>query len=215
MAIQHRASSAVVTQSAANPSVAMPSGTVQNDIMVGVGYFKDNVVSTMPAGWALKTSVNNGTINRIEVWWKRAGAGEAGPYTVTHSGTLAKKFFISSFSGCVTSGDPFGHFSAAKANTSSLTITADACTPTTADRMILFACGYGDDWTGIGLGSGSNPTFAQAQALSDATGTDSSIALDYGLKTDTTSTGSRTKTATGTAALNCASLLALTPNPVS
>jgi hypothetical protein len=64
-------------------SCAMPTGTVQNDVMVAaVSTDWDTYANmTAPAGWALRTGFDNG-LNSVhcKVFTKTAGAGEAGPY---------------------------------------------------------------------------------------------------------------------------------------
>lgn len=64
-------------------SCAMPTGTIQNDVMLGAVTADWGTYANIaaPAGWTLLTGQNNGT-NTIntKLFTKTAGASEAGPY---------------------------------------------------------------------------------------------------------------------------------------
>jgi hypothetical protein len=96
-----RAQSAVASGTT-SLSINMPSGTSENDIMLmwlthkGAGY------ATVPAGWNLVAQNISGS-TRGELYWKRAGAGEAGPYSVTGLADTALGM-IASYIGGLLSG---------------------------------------------------------------------------------------------------------------
>jgi hypothetical protein len=86
-----------------------PSGTAENDILIAWVDLDAAVVTidSVPSGWTLiDTADDELGDNRAYIYWKRAGASEAGPYswglTAAEDGMIA----MAAYSGAVTSGDP-------------------------------------------------------------------------------------------------------------
>jgi hypothetical protein len=66
-------------------SVAMPAGTIEDDILIMAVTSWDNVALSFPAGWNIfHESFDNNV--RVTLAWKRAEDGESGPYAVTRTG---------------------------------------------------------------------------------------------------------------------------------
>ncbi|MFZ2603151.1 MAG: hypothetical protein WAX79_04020, partial [Candidatus Omnitrophota bacterium] len=83
-AITYVASSAhVVNGTTATLTISKPTGTAENDIMIAVINQKANQVVSAPADWTLIGTINNGTLNQANVFWKRAGASEGASYNFT------------------------------------------------------------------------------------------------------------------------------------
>ena len=63
-------------------SVAMPAGTVEGDLMIAtVAYGNGNAVLSAPVDWTpIQPSSPGIEAMRTSAWYKRAGAGESGPY---------------------------------------------------------------------------------------------------------------------------------------
>jgi hypothetical protein len=107
-----RAGSTITPNNVGNLSFTMPTGTVQNDIIIVVLHIESaGVTVTAPAGFTQKfQDTYSGASREFEafVYWKRAGSGEAGPYNFSWAGTPWVDAYCFSVSGCTTSGDPFG-----------------------------------------------------------------------------------------------------------
>lgn len=200
-------SSAATCNATANTSVSVPGGTVNGDVMILLINSKDNAVQATPSGWTrIGSQLNNTTSLTTNIFYRVANSEPASYSPVTTA--VSHCLTISSFSG-VSNLAPV-NTSSQRANSSSLTITADAVTPSIANSELIFISGYGDDVTHASY-SGTNPTFSERFDAGTIDGTDSAVALASGIKTDTTSSGSRTATASGTAAVNNGFLVALTP----
>lgn len=209
MPITFVAAGAKAEAASGNITPALPTGWAADDILIVVCTQKDNVVSTITAGWTIFGAANNGTACRSLIAWKRAVGGETAP-TITHTAGNAIVGAIAAFRGCITTGDPAEVKGTPRANASSATVTADAITPLTADSMLCFAAHPGDNGTQSAW-SGTNPTFGTpAFDVNTALGLDAAAALNYGIKTDTTTTGSRTCT-TSLATENIGTLFTLKP----
>ena len=209
-AVAYRASAATCNATA-NTSVSVPSGTINGDVMLMVINSKDNAVQATSTGWTrIGTQLNNGSSLTTSIFYRVASSEPASysPATTAVSHCLS----ISSFSGADATS-PI-NASSQRANASSITVTANAITPSIADTQIVFISGYGDNSTHSSY-SGTNPTFTERFDVRTSLGTDNAIALASGAKTDTTSTGNRTAVATSPAAVNNGYLIALAPGAPS
>src|SRR3990167_1875184 len=141
MAIVFRGAGTGVGASSGNVTPTLPTGTIENDILVLLVEQRDNVVSTV-SGYTEKSANNSGTGDRYAVFWKRAGASETDP-PVTHTGGGSIAAVVIGFSGCVTTGDPFNAALATTTTPASGTITANEITTTVANSMVIFSYHYG------------------------------------------------------------------------
>ena len=132
-----RAAGAVATGST-SLSVAMPTGTVQGDVMImAVATHQTGITESLPANWTVfaKTASTNGTGFFA---WKRAGSSEAGPYSVTGLADSSCGA-IATFRNCLASGDPI-HASAGRANASGANGTGGITTTISHCLIISGAC---------------------------------------------------------------------------
>ncbi len=179
--------SAVMVGSGNLNNIPVPSGIQNNDILIVVLHSRDNVNSTMPAGWTNVVEGNGNTANRLEVWWKRTAGTETAP-TVAHSGGNAAIARMHAFRGAVNAGSPFDVVGTVQSNADSPINTAPITTTTSGD-MILHLFGSQDDnnwgnFTGI-----PNTLAAQNAYDPGILYADNSLALTYGIQATAGSTG--------------------------
>lgn len=199
-------------------SVTMPAGVVQNDVMIAVIAKQGNTAdAAAPSGWTLidgadlaGTTDRNGT-----VFYKVAGAGEAGPYSFTlGAGTTHAGAVIVAFAG-VNPSTPFDVAPGTiQVNASSTTVTAAAITNVNANAAIVMC----------GMLAGSNRNYsgwtttspgALTEIAENGTGNTSDGAragAAWALKATVSSTGNGTATLSGSER-NGGILLALRPAP--
>jgi hypothetical protein len=193
-----------------NVTPGLPPGWAADDIHVLVVTSGDNVAVTLPAGWTKWFEVNNTTIQRGTIAWRRAVAGDTAPL-VTHAAGDSIVAQIYGLRGCVTAGDP-ANASGQQTNASSVTVTAPTITPTDPDGLVLAIGQIANTDTStpesFGVFSGTNPTFTERG--DDETGlgvNEVGQCLDTGTTTGA-ATGSRTSTAVA-AGVNIGTLIAL------
>lgn len=85
MALSLRASFPIVTAAASPLSVAKPTGTAQDDLLLLQVNTVDDVVPTPPPGFVFAAGVT-GVANSVRIYWKRATAAEPATYTVSWPG---------------------------------------------------------------------------------------------------------------------------------
>lgn len=86
-----------------------PAGTAENDILIAWIDLDAAVVTidSVPSGWTLIDTADDAQPdNRAYIYWKRAGASEAGPYSWGLTGVEQGMIAMAAYSGAVTSGDP-------------------------------------------------------------------------------------------------------------
>jgi hypothetical protein len=140
----------VTIASAANLSLAHPANLVADDIEIAHIYLETpSVAITPPAGWAeIGTEASSGGTNTAiyRLFWKRAAGGETGSVTFTH-GTVWRAGYITRWSNCITTGNPFETpgASAAAGTTGATTTSAVSDTTDGPNRTLLFVCA---NWSG-------------------------------------------------------------------
>lgn len=179
-------------------SVAVPSGTATDEIVVVAIYVESgNGAISGPGGFARKSSVD-GSNHDIEIWWKRCTTTDAGTYAFTWSGSPWREAVALRFSGCITTGDPFD---VTNTNTGTGGTTPSVSNTTTvADTLELWIASNanGGAWT---------PPSGYTERVD--TGSDLSVAT--ATKASTGSTGSITGSCAGGAGVSLAFLGALKP----
>jgi hypothetical protein len=106
-----------------NVTPVLPTGWAPNDIFLCIIASRDNVNSTMPAGWiAINSGTNNGSGLRSTIFYRRASAKETDPI-VTHTSGSFISAYILAYRGCIGSGSPIDVQSSVKVNSSSKTLT--------------------------------------------------------------------------------------------
>lgn len=218
-AVAFRSASPAVALGSGSINLQMPAGTVQDDVMIMALVAHDNVVITLPVGWTKFNELNNTTALRSTMAWKRAAAGEAGPYAVTHSGGNSIIGAITSYSGVITTGSPIDAVSM-RANAASLTTTANSITTTVDGALIIFTSHYNNDFT---FGHGDTPytcvsgpaSFTERIDAETTAGLDASLAIADAVRATAGATGTCTESMTGSATVNNGGLTALKPAPVA
>lgn len=194
MAVARRAVGTVAQATSGNISPGIPAGNTANDILVCIVLNGLNDVLTFSGSWAKKVEVNNSTLHRLTVAWLRAVGGDAAPTISGASVDIIAR--IVSYSGCITSGDPFDVAGTPQTDALTATVTCPAITPGTANDMILMIGGQsttGAEAPTFSTYSGSNPAPSEAidNAFQGAVVNVAIFAAD-GTKNDTTTTGNRT-----------------------
>lgn len=172
-------------------SIAMPTGTVQNDILIAVITNGTGITITAPTGWTSVGATNSTATIRQTVFWKRAASGEAGPYSFTQgTTTTAMTGGISSFSGCVTTGTPYVAGTAGTG--ASTTLSAVGVVPSVANSMIVYIGSQGAAATYSAL-AGTDPATWTYHVNYNANTRAALIAS--GIRVAATTSGTRTATA--------------------
>ena len=160
----------------------LPTGWAADDIHILVGVRSDNTAGTTPSGWTPIAALtgNNTTAHRVEVYWRRAVAGDTAPTYTFGSGTTVRGARIYGFRGGATSGDPFdtGTGAPTRANTASGSTTSFTnLTTTIYGAAVLAVSTFEDDPSGVTTMSGyTQPTGALADS---SLGTDTAVAYQY------------------------------------
>jgi hypothetical protein len=153
---------ASVASSTITLSCAMPTGTVQNDVMVAaVSTDWDTYADiTAPTGWTVLTGQDNGanTVN-VKVFTKTAGASEAGPY-LFHQGASSDGVCSIVTLRNVTEAGAIA--SATFTGTTSTTRTAPSITGATAGSVLV--CGAMCDGPGTSAITWTPPSGMTEQA---------------------------------------------------
>lgn len=203
--------------SGANLTVPLPSNWKPNDIHILYAARSDNTTMTALSGWTQLTAVtgNSGLVQRVEVWWRRAVAGDTTPTITFGAGTTVRGAQIIGVRGVDPNAtDPFSA-AARSANAPSTTVTFPSVTPADPSTFLLALYAYEDDPSAIAVSSSfSVPTVAPSSLGND-------MALGY-FTTSIASSGSPTGVFTGTvsggtfaASNNIGIVLLLKPVPVS
>lgn len=185
MAVALRAVTTAGGGSGGNLTVTKPTGTVDNDIVLIGGYEEiSGSAFTLPSGFAWHTTAieisNGGGWNRVA--WKRASS-EGASWTFNIS-TTWRTIIAASFSGCITSGDPFDS-TAASRNGLNTTAAVSSITNASANSMnVGFVCTYNEDNLGIASSGYTDGGFL------------STLNLFYGLQAASGASGIKTFTAT-------------------
>lgn len=160
-------------------TVTKPTGTVENDILIGVMQVGNSSgsVSTPPSGWTQITTDSN-TGQTCIAFWKRAGGSEPASYAwnMDVGGGNMLAMSISAFSGCITTGTPFESASFASATAAETTPDTAAVTTTGTDRLVVAVCCIEDN---VSFSSGYPPSgsWADRFTATDSGGTDAAVAI--------------------------------------
>lgn len=207
--IAFRSASPAVTATSGGVSVAMPAGTVEDDIMIFAATSWGDVALSFPAGWTKFHESFDHNV-RVTLAWKRAVAGESGPYAVTRAGGGKIIAAIASFSGAITFGSPIDVGPEHQHTSGGATTTAPSITTTVEGAMVVMTSHVDNDRTHSGWGCATDPS-----SLTEGFDYDDSdvvsVALAYARQSSTGSTGNGTATLSS-AEDNDGVLFALKPN---
>jgi hypothetical protein len=158
----------------------LPSGWQPDDIHVLIAHRSENTAMTALAGWTqiAGLSGNNTTGQRVEVWWRRAVAGDAAPTVTFGTSTIVRGGVIFGVRGCPRDVSPF-NLSSRLDQTANTTVNTTDISPATAPTLGVFAYAYEDDpsaastWVGPNDQVGWTPFTVQTTPL----GTDAAIGV--------------------------------------
>ena len=177
-------------------SVNMPSGVVQNDVMIAVIAKQGNTSdATGPAGWTLIDGADlNGTTDRnASVFYKVAGASEAGPYSFSLGiGTNHVAATIVAFYNVDVSGaNPFDVAPGTLFVGQSATVNATAITTTNANAAVVMCGGIaGSNRSWSAWGATSPASLAEIADIGEGNTSDgASAGAAWALKSSAGSTG--------------------------
>lgn len=161
-----RAASTAGASTAANLTITKPTGTVDDDILIGYIAKDDTAAVTAPAGWTL---LKEGTANTyyMGIWWKRASSEGANWQWVFSS--IWRDGAVLSYSGGVASGSPIDPDPPANIveSASASTLATNANTTATVDTVRV--AGYGDKgsttWTSFQAGYNSRVDFDEMKVI--------------------------------------------------
>jgi len=149
MAITFVAAGAALSAVSGNlVNLASAVGTVDKDVEVMVIVARDNVVVTLPAGWAKKAELNSTATIRLTIAWRRFATGDATTTTVTHAAGSTIRGRIYNLRGVKDTGDPF-EATITRANASVGGVGTNGAlnlTTLTANTKWLHALGSADDF---------------------------------------------------------------------
>ena len=211
-AITFRAAASAATNTS-SLSIAIPSSTVANDVMIAsIGVRPVAASITPPAGWTLVRRVDNGTNISLAVFRKVATSSEPSSYTWSASGATFAVGGIQSFAN-VDTANPID-VEAGQATPTALTHTAPSVTTTVANTMVVTSHTFATSTT-WNPPSGMTEGFdAQFQPIGANMG--QSTEGNYVLQAAAGSTGAKTATADGGAGAEgsgATHTLALRPAP--
>ena len=147
--------------------ITTAAGMQVGDLLLTTVVQKDNVVSTMPAGWT-QLSAGNGTATfRTAIWWKRAQVGEA-QSVLTHTGGNCVAGFMTAWADV----DPTTPFDVANSWTyetaTDQDVGAAGISTVTVNTLPVMVAGIGDNPTALTAPAG----WQQAQSIVSSQGTD-------------------------------------------
>jgi hypothetical protein len=170
---------------------------VAND--VAITFIETNSETiTAPTNWASVTTVaaSTGTLTRLSAFWRRLTASEAAPaYTTTANHKIGRMIVLS---GCRTSGNPFETPASSTELVSDTTVSIPGVTTASANCMMLYAFGTGQDILSTAGATGwTNASLVNVTERMDNwtdQGTGGGFAMASGEKAVAGATGSMTAT---------------------
>lgn len=170
---------AFTATNAATIAPALPTGWAANDIHILIAHRSDNTAMTALTGWTNIASLtgNNTTAQRVEVWWRRAVAGDTAPTVTFGSSTIVRGAFIIGVRNVDPNElNPF-HLTSRLDNAAAATISFTDLTTTLENCLIIAAGAYEDDPTTIT--TMTNYTQASGAVQGSSLGTDMMLCYEY------------------------------------
>jgi hypothetical protein len=143
----------------------LPTGVLENDILLMFCESQNEAV-TPPAGWAhvsgSPVEVASGTLTRLTVLWKRAGASEVAPTVADPGDHIIAR--IMAVSGCIKTGNPWDVTATETELVSDTSVSVPTATTTVDSCLVLAAVATGTDVSSSAHISGwSNANFQAEQ----------------------------------------------------
>jgi len=183
-----------------------------DDILIAVILSKSNTTISPPDGtWTSVVAVNNTSVQRCSIWWKKAIASN-GSFIFTRASEGINWYgVISAWRGANTASPIDATSPSTSPNASSDTVTYATFDPAGTTGIVIAIGVYNEDNTTAGSISGTNPALVNRWDLESGTGADGSI-FGYEGSSDGTATGARSHTTTSAAdAINIGVLFGMKP----
>ena len=193
--ISFRAAASAATDTS-SLSIGLPSGTLENDVMIAaIGFRPSSVTVTAPTGWTLVRRVDNSDqqTNSLAVYRKVAGSSEASSHTWDVTGASYAVGGIQSFGG-VDTANPID-VENGQATAESLSHAAPSVTTTVANAMVVTAHTFTTSTTWSPPSAMTEGFDVQFSPVDPGLG--QSISAHYVQQTATGATGTKTATAAG------------------
>ncbi len=204
----------ILPQIAGTITINVPTGTVQNDVMLAsIGFQPSGATVPTPAGWTLLRRVNNAgaTSNSLVTYYKVAGAAEPANYTWAFNAITGAAGGIQSFSG-VDITSPID-VELGQNTASSLSHAAPTVTTTMANDMIVTSHSFASSatWTSpAGMTEAYDRTSLAAPANAGQ-----SIEGNYVLQAAVAATGAKTAVAASPGNLDVGNAQTVALRPVT
>lgn len=134
--IAHVASAALAYASRTTITIGKPTGTVENHVMVG-SINHETAITSVPSGWSLIVTAQNGGNLNCSLYRKRATASEGSDYSWGQSGGGYAGGGISTYANVITSGEPVEASVGRDGGASTSTGQWDSITTTSANAMLV------------------------------------------------------------------------------
>lgn len=171
----------------------LPTGWAADDVHVLLAHRSDNTAMTSLTGWTQISAANNTTAQRVEVWVRRAVAGDTAPTVTFGTSTVVRGARIIGIRGVDTGLDLSTLQLSRSNNAASATITFGTLTPTPANTLLLALYAYEDD-----PGAASNISSAWQGFITAFSALGNDMALGFAYRqwpSASTATGGLTSTA--------------------
>jgi MSHA biogenesis protein MshQ len=202
----------------------LPESLAANDLVICLVESRDNVTPSVSAsGWTRLYSQSTGSASQSSLFYKWAGAGDAGSkITLTHTGGGGIVARCSAFRG-VSTTTPFDVADAGASSPADDTVETGAIAGGTSGRLLLFAAHMADDHQRMSITTTGGQTWSRAFFSDDGSGSGSVRGMALGLHYATQAPATAIGPLAGTvdydehsgAAVSYGALLALRPGTSS
>jgi hypothetical protein len=199
MSVAFRAAGAIAANNTETIlSVIAPACEV-NDVLIASIHGQNTQVVGVPVGWTKFVEVNNVTVHRATLAWKRAGAEDSGAafeFTKPVDDNLVFAGHITAWSGCVLSGDPIDA-SPPSTNAGGIVdeINYSDFDPLETSAFVIALGHYLNGNTTPGAIAGTDPSFVNNSHVFSTLGTQISF-FTYSGSSSGAATGARSHTTT-------------------
>ena len=178
--------SAIGSSTAGTFTVTLPTHAA-NDILWSISWYRASATVLTPTGWTEAATALRGTTRYYLHWIRATSAAETNP-VFDYTGADDGFGLVVSYSGCVTTGNPYdvlGAFASGTAQSAVLT----GITALTAESLIVASIGGEDNTATGGPTTGTDPATYVEHYVEAATGTDGCVQIAEQAQTTTGATG--------------------------
>jgi len=203
--ITFRAAGSLAYASRTTITIPKPAGVAVDDILIA-SINSETAITSVPTGWALVDTAENGGVLTCSVYYKRAVTADttATDYSWGQSGGGYAGGGICAYYNCITSGDPVEAELGKDGGAANTTVQWDSITTTSAGAMLVGCCATFND-IAFTASTATSPLTNRERV--DVGGT----AMYDGLQASAGASGNKTVTVGSTAWASV--FIALTPAP--